>query len=107
VDGSNSVHDMGFALSYVLAITAKYLWVLYWNTEIEEWQPRYVRASRVAAGQAVARRKGKKWGGSKPGWRWKVSDDQVTAIREMKASGKKITHIARSRDFHGLRFIGC
>lgn len=26
-----------------------------------------VRAERVAAGQAVARRKGKKWGGSKPG----------------------------------------
>jgi DNA invertase Pin-like site-specific DNA recombinase len=47
-----------------------------------------------AAGQAVARKRGKKWGGSKPGWRWKVSDDQVTAIREMKAVGKKVTHIA-------------
>lgn len=55
-----------------------------------------VRAERVAAGQAVARRKGKKWGGSKKGWRWKVSDDQVTAIREMKAAGKKITYIARA-----------
>jgi DNA invertase Pin-like site-specific DNA recombinase len=54
-----------------------------------------VRAERVAAGQAVARRKGKKWGGSKKGWRWKVSDDQVTAIREMKSAGKKIAHIAR------------
>ena len=53
-----------------------------------------VRAERVAAGQAVARRKGKKWGGSKKGWRWKVSDDQVTAIREMKAAGRKVTHIA-------------
>jgi hypothetical protein len=50
---------------------------------------------RVAAGQAVARRKGKKWGGSKPGWRWKVSDDQVIAIKEMKAAGKKVTRIAR------------
>jgi DNA invertase Pin-like site-specific DNA recombinase len=30
-----------------------------------------VRAERVAAGQAVARRKGKKWGGSKKGWRVK------------------------------------
>ena len=28
-----------------------------------------VRAERVAAGQAVARRKGKTWGGSKKGWR--------------------------------------
>lgn len=54
-----------------------------------------VRAERVAAGQAVARRKGKKWGGSKKGWRWKVSDDQVVAIKEMKAAGKKVTHIAR------------
>jgi len=43
----------------------------------------------------AARRKGKKWGGSKPGWRWKVSDDQVAAIREMKATGRKVTHIAR------------
>lgn len=54
-----------------------------------------VRAERVAAGQAVARRKGKKWGGSKPGWRWKVSDAQVVAIKEMKMAGKKIVHIAR------------
>ncbi len=54
-----------------------------------------VRAERVAAGQAVARRKGKRWGGSKPGWRWKVSDDQMTAIREMKTAGRKVTHIAR------------
>jgi len=53
-----------------------------------------VRAERVAAGQAVARRKGKKWGGSKAGWRWKVSDEQVVAIREMKSAGGKISHIA-------------
>ena len=54
-----------------------------------------VRAERVAAGQAVARRKGKKWGGSKPGWRWKVTDEQVVAVHEMKSVGKKIAHIAR------------
>jgi len=54
-----------------------------------------VRAERVAAGQAVAKRKGKKWGGSKKGWRWKVGDDQVIAIKEMKAAEKKIAHIAR------------
>jgi DNA invertase Pin-like site-specific DNA recombinase len=54
-----------------------------------------VRAERVAAGQAVARRKGKRWGGSKPGWRWKVSDDQVTAISEMKMAKKPVAHIAR------------
>lgn len=54
-----------------------------------------VRAERVAAGQAVARKRGKKWGGSKPGWRWKVTDEQLTAIREMRAAGKKVTAISR------------
>ena len=54
-----------------------------------------VRAERVAAGQAVARRKGKKWGGSKKGWRWKVTDEQVVAVHEMKTAGKKIAHISR------------
>jgi DNA invertase Pin-like site-specific DNA recombinase len=34
-------------------------------------------------------------GGSKPGWHWKVSKDKVAAIKEMKAAGKKIAHIAR------------
>jgi DNA invertase Pin-like site-specific DNA recombinase len=54
-----------------------------------------VRAERVAAGQAVARRSGKTWGGSVRGWRWKVTDDQVTAIHEMQSAGKKISKIAR------------
>lgn len=54
-----------------------------------------VRAERVAAGQAVARKKGKKWGGSKKGWRWKVSDDQLAAVHEMRATGKPIAQIAR------------
>jgi DNA invertase Pin-like site-specific DNA recombinase len=57
-----------------------------------------VRAERVAAGQAVARRNGKTWGGSKKGWRWKVSDDQQTAILEMHRTGKPITEIARITD---------
>ena len=54
-----------------------------------------VRGERVAAGQAVARRKGKKWGGSKAGWRWKVMDEQVVAIHELRAAGKPIAHVAR------------
>jgi DNA invertase Pin-like site-specific DNA recombinase len=53
-----------------------------------------VRAERVAAGQAVARRKGKKWGGSKKGWRWKVTDEQQAAILEMHGAGKPIVQIA-------------
>ncbi|WP_339683806.1 recombinase family protein [Gimesia maris] len=54
-----------------------------------------IRAERVAAGQAVARKNGKRWGGSEKGWRWKVTDDQVNAIHEMKQAGKAITKIAR------------
>ena len=54
-----------------------------------------IRAERVAAGQAAARRNGKTWGGSKKGWRWKVTDDQLLAVREMKAAGKPIAQIAR------------
>ena len=54
-----------------------------------------LRAERVAAGQAVARRKGKKWGGRKKGWRWRVTDDQVAAIHDMRGRGKRITHISR------------
>lgn len=54
-----------------------------------------VRAERVAAGQAAARKKGKTWGGSQSGWRWKVSEDQIAAIIEMKVAGKSIASIAR------------
>lgn len=54
-----------------------------------------VRRERVLAGQAVARRKGKTWGGSEKGWRWRVTDDQVVAIQEMKSAGKPIAQIAR------------
>jgi len=54
-----------------------------------------VRAERVLAGQKVAQRNGKKWGGSEKGWHWKVSDDRIAAIREMKQAGKPIAQIAR------------
>src|SRR5437763_12417086 len=47
-----------------------------------------VRAERVAAGQAVARKRGKKWGGSQKGWRWKGTDDQLAAVHEMRSAGK-------------------
>jgi DNA invertase Pin-like site-specific DNA recombinase len=46
-------------------------------------------------GIEAARRAGKTWGGSKKGWRWKVSDDQVLAIHEMRGTGKPIAQIAR------------
>lgn len=54
-----------------------------------------VRRERVLAGQEAAKKKGKTWGGSKKGWRWKVTDDQIIAIHEMRAAGKPIAQIAR------------
>jgi DNA invertase Pin-like site-specific DNA recombinase len=54
-----------------------------------------VRAERVRAGQAVARAKGKRWGGSKPGRYVKVTPDQDIAIRRMACEGVSLSKIAR------------
>jgi DNA invertase Pin-like site-specific DNA recombinase len=80
-DGFSLASPAGRLHARILASVAEY------ETEI--------RAERVAAGQAVARRNGKTWGGSKKGWRWKVSDEQHAAILEMHGAGKPITQIAR------------
>lgn len=80
-DGLDLTTPAGRLMAHVLASVAAY------ETE--------VRAERVAAGQAVAKRNGKKWGGSKKGWRWKVSDEQMAAIVEMKDAGKPVAVIAR------------
>lgn len=55
-----------------------------------------IRTERVRAGQVVARKKGKQWGGSKKGWRWKVTVEQAALIRELRQAGKTVTSIARS-----------
>lgn len=54
-----------------------------------------VRGERIHAGQEVAKRKGKTWGGSEKGWRWRVTDEQVSAIQEMKAARTPIATIAK------------
>ena len=55
-----------------------------------------VRAERILAGQAAARAKGKKWGGSEKGRRIKVNDEQIRLIHRMKAEGEKVAAIARA-----------
>jgi DNA invertase Pin-like site-specific DNA recombinase len=55
-----------------------------------------LRGERVLAGQAVARIKGVRWGGSEKGRRIKVKDEQVEIIRRMYAENKKIAAIARA-----------
>ena len=79
-DGFSLASPAGRLHARILASVAEY------ETEI--------RAERVAAGQSAARKRGKTWGGSDKGWRWKVTDDQVNAIHEMKSAGRKITQIA-------------
>ena len=55
-----------------------------------------VRAERIVAGQAVAKANGKRCGGSKPGRRLKVTDEQLRAIRRMHAEGESKAAIART-----------
>lgn len=54
-----------------------------------------VRSERIVAGQAVAKANGKRWGGSKPGKRKSVTEDQIAVIRRLKAEGKSVSAIAR------------
>src|SRR5688572_15686599 len=67
-DGIDLNTAAGRLMANVLASVAQY------ETE--------VRAERVRAGQQAARKRGVKWGGSKKGWRWKVTDDQACARRD-------------------------
>jgi len=80
-DGIDLHTAAGRLMANVLASVAQY------ETE--------VRAERVRAGQQAARKNGVTWGGSKKGWRWKVTEDQTMAVTDMKAAGKKIAQIAR------------
>lgn len=54
------------------------------------------RGRLVLAGQARAKAKGVRWGGSKPGVRKRVTDAQVNAVHALKAAGKTITSIAKA-----------
>ena len=54
-----------------------------------------VRAERIKVGQAVARKEGKRWGGSKKGRRLKVTDQQLATIRRLRLQGQGVTAIAR------------
>lgn len=81
-DGLDLNTPAGRLMANVLASVAQY------ETE--------VRGERVAAGQAKARANGKRWGGSKPGVRKKVTKVQERAIRRMKKDGEQVTAIAEA-----------
>jgi DNA invertase Pin-like site-specific DNA recombinase len=55
-----------------------------------------VRAERILAGQDAARAAGKAWGGSKPGRRLKVTDEQADTVRRLRAEKKPIAAISRA-----------
>lgn len=80
-DGLDLSTPAGRLMANVLASVAQY------ETE--------VRGERVAAGQEVARRNGKRWGGSQPGRR-KASPTQTKMIQRMKDEGESITAISQA-----------
>jgi len=54
-----------------------------------------VRSERVRAGQAVARKNGKRWGGSKPGHR-KITGEHIRVVQQLRSEGVAIARIART-----------
>lgn len=81
-DGLDLSTPAGRLMANVLASVAAY------ETE--------VRAERILAGQAKAKADGKTWGGSVPGRRLKVTDEQVETVRAMVKSHRRPTAIARA-----------
>jgi DNA invertase Pin-like site-specific DNA recombinase len=81
-DGIDLSTPAGRMLANVLAGVAQF------ETEL--------RGERVAAGQAAARANGKRWGGSKPGIRKKVTPLQERLIRRMKRDGENIRAISKA-----------
>ena len=55
-----------------------------------------VRSERIVAGQSVALAAGKRWGGSRPGRRLKVTDEQVTTVNRMHREGASTAAMARA-----------
>lgn len=55
-----------------------------------------VRGERIRAGQAVARNRGKRWGGSAKGRRLRVTTEQENTIHRLSADGAGPAAIARA-----------
>ena len=55
-----------------------------------------VRAAPILDGQATARARGARWGGSAKGRRWAVTGEREGAIRRLRAEGHGVTAIARA-----------
>lgn len=55
-----------------------------------------VRSERIAAGQRRARQLGQRWGGSRPGRRWRVSPEREAEVLQLAGEGKCAAQIARA-----------
>jgi DNA invertase Pin-like site-specific DNA recombinase len=80
-DGLDLVTPAGRLMANILAGVAAY------ETE--------VRAERILAGQAAARFRGVRWGGSRRGRRIMVTSEQIAAIRRMRLEGQDVAAMAR------------
>ncbi len=54
------------------------------------------RSERILAGQAAARARGVRWGGSVKGWRRKVTDEQEALISRLRREGRGVSACARA-----------
>jgi DNA invertase Pin-like site-specific DNA recombinase len=79
-EGMDLSSPMGKLVGNVLASIAEF------ETEL--------RGERVASGQAAARKRGKRWGGSRKGWT-KLSAEQVQTIRKLHTGGTSKRSIAK------------
>jgi DNA invertase Pin-like site-specific DNA recombinase len=81
-EGLDLATPSGRLLAHVIASAAQY------ETEI--------RAERVRAGQDAARARGKRWGGSKPGRRVRVTREREKLIHQLRGERTPIAVIART-----------
>jgi DNA invertase Pin-like site-specific DNA recombinase len=81
-DGLDLVTPAGRLMANILAGVAAY------ETE--------VRAERILAGQAAARERGVRWGGSVQGRRIRATVEQLAVIRRLRSEGGEIAAIARA-----------
>src|SRR5262249_13536468 len=56
---------------------------------------REVISERIRAGIARARAKGKRWGGKKPGQRYRLTKEKIATVSDLLSAGKKKAAIAR------------
>lgn len=59
-----------------------------------------LRSERILSGQAAARERGVRWGGSEKGRLAGISEGQAKLIVKLKAEGQRITDIAKSVGVH-------